>query len=49
VHRWTNGADFAALVWIMKQMIDRSGSIENFFAAGLSDDAVDVGAALQSF
>lgn len=49
VHRWTNGADFAALVWIMKQMIDRRGSIENFFVEGLNDDAVDVGAALQSF
>ena len=49
VHRWTNGADFAALVWILHQMIGQSGSIENFFVEGLSDDAVDVGAALQSF
>jgi uncharacterized protein (TIGR02757 family) len=49
VHRWTNGADFAALVWIMRQMIDRSGSIEGFFVEGLAGDAVDVGAALQSF
>ncbi len=49
VHRWTNGADFAALVWIMRQMIDRSGAIENFFVEGLADDAIDVGDALQSF
>jgi len=49
VHRWTNGADFAALVWILREMIARSGSIENFFAEGLAADAVDVGAALQSF
>jgi uncharacterized protein (TIGR02757 family) len=49
VHRWTNGADFAALVWILHQMIEQSGSIEAFFIAGLADDAVDVGAALQSF
>jgi uncharacterized protein (TIGR02757 family) len=49
VHRWTNGADFAALVWILHQMIEQSGSIENFFAEGLAPDAVDVGAALQSF
>jgi uncharacterized protein (TIGR02757 family) len=49
VHRWTNGADFAALVWILHQMIERSGSIENFFVEGLAGDAVDVGAALQSF
>ena len=49
VHRWTNGADFAALAWILHQMVERSGSIENFFADGLADDAVDVGEALQSF
>jgi len=49
VHRWTNGADFAALVWILHQMIERSGSIEGFFAEGLSDDAIDVADALQSF
>ena len=49
VHRWTNGADFAALVWLLRQMLDRAGSIENFFAEGLSPDAVDIGAALESF
>jgi uncharacterized protein (TIGR02757 family) len=49
VHRWTNGADFAALVWLLHQMIERSGSIENFFVEGFDSDAVDVGAALQSF
>ena len=49
VHRWTNGADFAALVWLLHQMIAQSGSIENFFVEGLAGDAVDVGAALQSF
>ena len=49
VHRWTNGADFAALVWILHQMIERAGSIEGFFAEGLADDAIDVAGALQSF
>lgn len=49
VHRWTNGADFAALVWILHTMIERSGSIEGFFAEGLPGDAVDVGEGLQSF
>jgi len=49
VHRWTNGADFAALTWILHQMVGRSGSIEGFFAEGLAPDAVDVGDALQSF
>ncbi|HWI17133.1 MAG TPA: TIGR02757 family protein [Vicinamibacterales bacterium] len=49
VHRWTNGADFAAMVWILKQMLERSGSVEAFFAEGLPEDAVDVSAALESF
>jgi uncharacterized protein (TIGR02757 family) len=49
VHRWTNGADFAALVWILHNMIEQSGSIEGFFVEGLSRDAVDVGEGLQSF
>lgn len=49
VHRWTNGADFAGLVWILHEMLRRSGSIEQFFVDGLAADAVDVGAALQSF
>jgi NAD(P)-dependent dehydrogenase (short-subunit alcohol dehydrogenase family) len=49
VHRWTNGPDFAALVWILHQMIEQNGSIENFFAEGLPEDAVDISAGLQSF
>jgi uncharacterized protein (TIGR02757 family) len=49
VHRWTNGADFAALVWVLHEMIERSGSIEAFFADGMPEDAVDVGDGLQSF
>ena len=49
VHRWTNGADFAALIWILKQMVDRAGSIEGFFADGHRAEAVDVADGLQSF
>jgi uncharacterized protein (TIGR02757 family) len=49
VHRWTNGADFAALIWILHNLIGRHGSIEECFAAGLPAAAVDVGEALQSF
>jgi uncharacterized protein (TIGR02757 family) len=49
VHRWIRGADIVALLWILRQMIDRSGSIEAFFGEGLAPDAVDVGAALDSF
>ena len=49
VHRWTRGADLAALLWILRQMLERSGSIEGFFLEGLSPDAHDVEAALDSF
>ena len=49
VHRWTNGADFAALTWILHNMFERSGSIEGFFVEGLPAGAVDVGEGLQSF
>ena len=49
VHRWTRGRDLAALLWILRQMLERSGSVEKFFAEGLSEDDVDVGAALDGF
>ena len=49
VHRWTRGADMAALVWVLHQMMAKSGSIEGFFSEGLSPEAVDVSDALQSF
>ena len=49
VHRWTNAADFAALTWILHQMLEQNRSIEGFFAAGLPAGAVDISAGLQSF
>jgi uncharacterized protein (TIGR02757 family) len=48
-HRWVRGADLAALVWLMRQMLDRAGSIEAFFAEGYDAGAADVGDALDSF
>jgi uncharacterized protein (TIGR02757 family) len=48
-HRWTRGPDLVALVWIMKQMIDRAGSIESFFLEGDDPEAEDVEMALDSF
>lgn len=38
-----------ALLWILKQMIDRSGSIEGFFVEGYDPTAQDVTEALNSF
>jgi uncharacterized protein (TIGR02757 family) len=49
VHRWTRGADLAALVWVMRQMIDRAGSIEGFFLEGYDAGADDIEPALDSF
>ena len=48
-HRWTRGPDLAALVWILRQMLDRADSIEAFFAQGGDPDAGDVETALESF
>ena len=49
VHRWTRGRDVAALAWLVRQMFDRSGSIEAFLAEGHDPSAPDVGPALDSF
>jgi hypothetical protein len=31
VHRWIRGDDLVALLWILRQMLERSGSLEQFF------------------
>lgn len=49
VHRWTRGVDLVALLWLLRQMIERGGSIEGFFAEGLAPTAETVEAALESF
>jgi uncharacterized protein (TIGR02757 family) len=49
VHRWTRGADVVALLWLLRQMFDKSGSIEAFFAEGYDSNREDVGHAIDSF
>ena len=49
VHRWTRGEDLVALLWILRQMLERSDSLEGFFLEGGSERDADVGAALDSF
>jgi uncharacterized protein (TIGR02757 family) len=49
VHRWIGASDIVALLWILKQMIDISGSIEEFFLAGDDRSVGDITAALDSF
>src|SRR3954468_11977136 len=49
VHRWIRGPDLVALVWLMKQMIDRAGSIEGFLAEWYDPASEDIESALDSF
>jgi uncharacterized protein (TIGR02757 family) len=48
-HRWTRGRDLAALVWILRRLLDEHGSLERAFALGLDPAAPDVGPALEAF
>jgi len=48
-HRWIRGVDLAALLWILRAMLETSGSLEQFFLAGLDPSAADVREALESF
>jgi len=49
VHRWTRERDIVALLWVIRQMRARSGSIEGFFLEGYDPAAPDLATALDSF
>jgi uncharacterized protein (TIGR02757 family) len=49
VHRWTREADIVALLWLMRQMVDRAGSLEGFFLEQYDPSADDVEGALDRF
>ena len=49
VHRWTREADIVAMLWVLRQMLDRAGSVERFFLEGYDADADDIAGALDSF
>ena len=48
-HRWVDGRDVAALLFLVRQMRESHGTVEAFFADGLSPADEDVGPALASF
>ena len=48
-HRWIRPRDIVALIWTLRQMVDRAGSIEGFFLEGFDGAAADVEPALDSF
>ncbi len=49
VHRWVNGRDLAALLLILRGMVEESGSLEGFFREHYSPGDPDVGPALDAF
>jgi uncharacterized protein (TIGR02757 family) len=49
VHRWIRGRDLAALLVVLRRMLDEAGSLERFFLLGDEPAAPDVGPALDSF
>ena len=49
VHRWTRGEDIVALLWVLRQMVERAGSIESFFVEGDDPSVPDVSVGLESF
>ena len=49
VHRWTREADIVAMLWLLRQMLDRAGSVEGFFLEGWDAAADDLATALDSF
>ncbi|HKB11714.1 MAG TPA: TIGR02757 family protein [Vicinamibacterales bacterium] len=49
VHRWTRDADLVALLWLMRQMIDRAESLEGFFIEHYDAGADDIESALDRF
>jgi uncharacterized protein (TIGR02757 family) len=49
VHRWTRETDIVAMLWLLRQMMDRAGSVEGFFLEGWDAAADDLAAALDSF
>ena len=49
VHRWVRGQDIAALLIVLRHMLDTAGSVEQYFADGDDPAAQDVQPGLESF
>lgn len=49
VHRWVRGRDLVGLLWILRALVARHGSIEAAIARGLSHDDADLGPAIEQF
>lgn len=49
VHRWMRGEDIAALMLVLRHMLDTAGSLEKFFLSGYDENGADVAPALEAF
>jgi uncharacterized protein (TIGR02757 family) len=49
VHRWTRGHDVAALLLILRHMLESAGSLEGFFLQGDEPASADIRPGLESF
>lgn len=49
VHRWVRGVDLIALLWLLRSMLERHGSLEAAFASGSSQGDDDLGPAIERF
>lgn len=48
-HRWVRGRDIVALLVILREMLDRAGSLERFFLQGDDPASPDISGGLESF
>ena len=48
-HRWTRATDLVALLWLLRQMVEDSGSIEGFLLQGHEAGATHIGLGLDRF
>jgi uncharacterized protein (TIGR02757 family) len=49
VHRWVRGIDLIALLWLLRALLERHGSLEAAFASGSSRHDDDLGPAIERF
>jgi uncharacterized protein (TIGR02757 family) len=49
VHRWIRGADVVALLWVLRNLVQTHGSLEQAFSAGLDAKHEDVSHAIETF
>lgn len=49
VHRWIRGTDLVALLWVLRTLLERHGSLEAAIACGTSPGDTDLGPAIERF